>query len=774
MNQAQVISKIDTEVFQNNYNAITGTILNGVLKAMYQNIYSAEVGVGLLPTVASDTILPTDDLSTILARIIYGANASNTLAGVLANDNKTGGQDLTSDDLTSIASIINGYVWLRSGTPASTVTGSFTTSGATNSGLPFAGFQYFVSGDQTYYIRVGDTITISGQSGVGNNNGTHVLDNVAFYGGNTYFTSPTINAFWGNIFNTTIATSYTIPANLGQVYLSTNEAGIFNQYGGFVSKEGSIGIIPNYFQVKSTESVIKHASKVVVNTTQTDINSLLTVMSPSGKSAHYVNDIQNRSYLYDTGFYGEIGIDSNNTFMYYDDGGSTYGYVRIKVTGNEFIHTVRNAFTAPSNEFLTGGAYFTTGLGIDTLVSGGTDVLNIGATNANVINYGNASTIHNFLGTAIYELQVNSYVEDKLITLNYGGSIASGIGVGFEIEENSVITGYFKTNAARNGFRFLLPATTFIGDLNFDLLTADRAYSLPNGSGTLALESFVDSKVTDSITDGVLTVAPSQNAVYDALLMKADKQNGLVSGGAISVGTYGGTGTDNDIRVAAATWYISPSNYTTAGNTDFLDITLAAAGLQRYVGFYGDNTNTITMVDGAESEYAVYPATPVGKALIGYVLVTDSAAASTPDLSGYLLIASKATASDIITGTDNTKYVTSSVMQGIVAKYQNLATATATTLSTNVANYRDTFSSVTALASAMSVAAPTGTPTNGTKLWYRFKDNGTARALTWNAAFVNRGGTLPTTTVLGKIHNIGLVYNSVTSTWDCVAATVEA
>ena len=148
--------------------------------------------------------------------------------------------------------------------------------------------------------------------------------------------------------------------------------------------------------------------------------------------------------------------------------------------------------------------------GIDSIASAGTDVLNIGATNANVINYGNASTVHNFLGTAIYELQVNSYVEDKLITLNYGSSIASGIGVGFEIEENSVITGYFKTNAARNGFSILTPAIAYKADVNLDLLTANRNFSLPNNSGTLAL-------ISQTITNGVTDKAPSEDTVFDVL-----------------------------------------------------------------------------------------------------------------------------------------------------------------------------------------------------------------------------------------------------------------
>lgn len=129
---------------------------------------------------------------------------------------------------------------------------------------------------------------------------------------------------------------------------------------------------------------------------------------------------------------------------------------------------------------------FASGEGIDSIATGGSDVLNIGVTNANVINYGNASTTHNFLGTAIYELQVNSYVTDKLITLNYGGAVASGIGVGTEIEENGVITGYTKTNAARTGWSFKAPANTDYTDLVFTA-TVPRSITVPDLSGTMTV-----------------------------------------------------------------------------------------------------------------------------------------------------------------------------------------------------------------------------------------------------------------------------------------------
>lgn len=79
---------------------------------------------------------------------------------------------------------------------------------------------------------------------------------------------------------------------------------------------------------------------------------------------------------------------------------------------------------------------------------------------------------------------------------------------------------------------------------------------------------------------------------------------------------------------------------------------------------------------------------------------------------------------------------------------------------------------VTALAAGATFAAPTGTPTDGQQLLIRIKDNGTARALGWNAAY--RGGTdiaLPTTTVLSKTMYIQFVYNFADTIWDLVGLT---
>lgn len=81
---------------------------------------------------------------------------------------------------------------------------------------------------------------------------------------------------------------------------------------------------------------------------------------------------------------------------------------------------------------------------------------------------------------------------------------------------------------------------------------------------------------------------------------------------------------------------------------------------------------------------------------------------------------------------------------------------------------------VTALAAGVTVAAPTGTPRNGQRLMLRFKDNGSARSLGWNAIYRGVGVPLPTTTVASKTLYVGCIYNSADSKWDVLAVGQEA
>lgn len=81
---------------------------------------------------------------------------------------------------------------------------------------------------------------------------------------------------------------------------------------------------------------------------------------------------------------------------------------------------------------------------------------------------------------------------------------------------------------------------------------------------------------------------------------------------------------------------------------------------------------------------------------------------------------------------------------------------------------------ITAQAGALLFNAPGGTPVQGERLVIRIKDNGTARALTWNAVFRAMGTALPSTTVLSKTLYLGFFYNSTDTKWDLVASAQEA
>lgn len=77
---------------------------------------------------------------------------------------------------------------------------------------------------------------------------------------------------------------------------------------------------------------------------------------------------------------------------------------------------------------------------------------------------------------------------------------------------------------------------------------------------------------------------------------------------------------------------------------------------------------------------------------------------------------------------------------------------------------------VTALAAGATFGAPTGTPKDGQTLIIRVKDNGTARALAFNAIYrFSTDLTAPTTTVISKTIYIGFMYNSADTKWDCLA-----
>lgn len=124
--------------------------------------------------------------------------------------------------------------------------------------------------------------------------------------------------------------------------------------------------------------------------------------------------------------------------------------------------------------------------GIDVDLSGGTDTLNIGTSNADIINIGYSGSTINIIGTLSYQNVDNLQVKDKLFTVNKGGGVGSGASAGFEIEEGGAITGWFATSGTRDGWDFKAPAITSQLTLSLSALTSSRILTAPNVTGVIA------------------------------------------------------------------------------------------------------------------------------------------------------------------------------------------------------------------------------------------------------------------------------------------------
>ena len=79
----------------------------------------------------------------------------------------------------------------------------------------------------------------------------------------------------------------------------------------------------------------------------------------------------------------------------------------------------------------------------------------------------------------------------------------------------------------------------------------------------------------------------------------------------------------------------------------------------------------------------------------------------------------------------------------------------------------------TAQAVGLTINAPTGTPTDGQKIMFRIKDNGTAQTIAWNAIYKGVAASLPGTTTAGKKMYLGFVYDTSTTTWDLIGYALE-
>lgn len=289
------------------------------------------------------------------------------------------------------------------------------------------------------------------------------------------------------------------------------------------------------------------------------------------------------------------------------------------------------------------------------------------------------------------------------------------------------------------------------------LVTGDRIFlknqttAADNGIYT-ANASGAPTRATDANTGALLKQAA---AFVEEGTVNADTGWLITNNGVITVGTTALT----VAQFSGAGTYTASGGLGITGNV----ISITDAILNAFRGLTGA-ANQLAYFTGA-SAMAVTSLTAYGISLIG---AANATAVKT------LLVLVKG---DVGLGNvDNTSDATKNSATATLTNKRvtpRIGTVASSATPTPDGDNNDEFT-VTAQAAAAAFAAPTGTPTDGQKLIVRVKDNGTARALTWNAIYRIVGVTLPTTTVISKTLYVGFIYNGADTKWDAVAVAQEA
>lgn len=102
------------------------------------------------------------------------------------------------------------------------------------------------------------------------------------------------------------------------------------------------------------------------------------------------------------------------------------------------------------------------------------------------------------------------------------------------------------------------------------------------------------------------------------------------------------------------------------------------------------------------------------------------------------------------------------------------AVQSVTSSATVTPTFSDDIVLITAQAAALALANPTGTAIPNLGMVIRIKDNGTARAITYDTQYRAIGVTLPTTTVISKTVYLACIWNATDTKMDVLAVGQEA
>lgn len=311
--------------------------------------------------------------------------------------------------------------------------------------------------------------------------------------------------------------------------------------------------------------------------------------------------------------------------------------------------------------------------------------------------------------------------------------------------------------------------------------TSEKTFTLPNASATLLysggalgtpssgtatnLTGTASGLTAGTVTNATFTTAFTNNGGAGILAWPA-------AGATLTIPTGGGTlGTAAFTATTAYAAALSGTNNTIA----YFNSTTTIASLS--TGTYPSLTE-LSYVKGVTSAIQTQLGTMLLKAggtmtgdILGSVSYGSTGTRITKLWATDIESTNAPTVGGVVVPTiSSTSTLTNKRINPRLVTTTSYTTDTGTSLDVSVCDQFE----ITAQAGALLFNSPGGTPLGGQKLLIRIKDDGTARALTYNAIFRAAGNALPSTTVLSKTLYMGFIYNATDTKWDLVAVSQEA
>jgi hypothetical protein len=235
-----------------------------------------------------------------------------------------------------------------------------------------------------------------------------------------------------------------------------------------------------------------------------------------------------------------------------------------------------------------------------------------------------------------------------------------------------------------------------------------------------------------------------------------------------------GTNTGDQTNITGNAGTVTNGVYTTDAGTVFLAPTGSAASLTDFPTFNQNTTGsaaTLTTTRTIWGQNFNGSANITGDITLGAsnITMTGSIAATANRVTKVWATDIESTNMPTVGGTS-----LSSVIQTLTNKRVNPRLVTAASYTTDTGSSLDVATcdqfEITAQAGDLLFNNPSGTPVGGQKLIIRIKDNGTARALTWDTQFnASTDLPLPSTTVVSKTLYMGFIFNATDTKWTLAA-----